>query len=244
MSERAEELSRYDKSRLVRLLLQARDETATMRAEFEVERERRMASETRLEDEVSALRGRLEDAGSEALEQARLNGMGGEREVAKLGRVRRLERDLATLRHGVEHAVDWFEEYADNHVAKGKDEKARRNYSRADFLRGLLGRVERRDMDTTRTHELKTWPEFFEAVVDGRKTFEVRKNDRDFRVGEALVLREWDPAVATDAGEEGYTGRSLRCGIAYVMAGGRFGVGARYCVLGIEVLPEVATDGA
>ena len=31
-------------------------------------------------------------------------------------------------------------------------------------------------------HELKCWPEYFEAVISGAKTFEVRKNDRDFAV--------------------------------------------------------------
>jgi hypothetical protein len=51
-----------------------------------------------------------------------------------------------------------------------------------------------------RQHELKTWPEFFEPVFTGRKAFELRKNDRDFREGDELWLREWQPM-------QGYTGR-------------------------------------
>lgn len=37
-------------------------------------------------------------------------------------------------------------------------------------------------------HELKILPEYFEAVTSGRKQFEIRKNDRDFKVGDQLIL--------------------------------------------------------
>jgi ASC-1-like (ASCH) protein len=43
-------------------------------------------------------------------------------------------------------------------------------------------------------HTLKLWPQYFDAVADGRKRFEVRSTrDRTFAVGDVLVLREWDP---------------------------------------------------
>lgn len=42
-------------------------------------------------------------------------------------------------------------------------------------------------------HELKTWPVYFEALWSGRKRFEVRKNDRGFKTGDRLVLKECDP---------------------------------------------------
>lgn len=38
-------------------------------------------------------------------------------------------------------------------------------------------------------HELKTWPDFFRDVADGRKKFEIRKDDRDYKVGDLLRLK-------------------------------------------------------
>lgn len=45
-----------------------------------------------------------------------------------------------------------------------------------------------------RAHVLKTESQFMSAVTMGTKPFEVRKNDRDFRVGDFLVLQEIDEA--------------------------------------------------
>lgn len=77
------------------------------------------------------------------------------------------------------------------------------------------------------THELKTWPEFYHAILQGRKTFEVRKADRDFAVGDQLLLREWDQIAGR------YTGRKAMWKITYIMHGGDFGIQPGYCVLGI-----------
>lgn len=60
-----------------------------------------------------------------------------------------------------------------------------------------------------RVHELKIWPEFFEAQDDGRKPWEVRNNDRDYQVGDKLLLTEWSP-------ETGYTGRCMVRVITYM----------------------------
>ena len=42
-------------------------------------------------------------------------------------------------------------------------------------------------------HELKILPEYFKAQKAGKKNFEIRKNDRDYKVGDKLVLKEYDP---------------------------------------------------
>ena len=60
-------------------------------------------------------------------------------------------------------------------------------------------------------HQLKIWPDYFYAVQAGTKTFELRKNDRAFKVGDILVLEEYRPGV----GE--YTGRVIRKRISYIM---------------------------
>lgn len=41
-------------------------------------------------------------------------------------------------------------------------------------------------------HELKTVSPYFEAVRDGKKTFEIRKNDRDFSMGDIVILRHFE----------------------------------------------------
>lgn len=65
-------------------------------------------------------------------------------------------------------------------------------------------------------HVLKTWPEYFEAVYVGEKTFEVRLDDRDYKVGDTLVLREWDPKTKE------YSGRHLEVRVTYLMKGDEF----------------------
>jgi hypothetical protein len=74
-------------------------------------------------------------------------------------------------------------------------------------------------------HELKTWTAPFQAMLDGVKRFEFRKNDRDYRVGNVLRLREWNP-------DTGYTGRELRAKVTWMLTSG-FGLPDGYCVMSI-----------
>ncbi len=94
--------------------------------------------------------------------------------------------------------------------------------------------------------EVKCWPEFFEAIWLGIKTFDVRKNDRDYRAGDVLVLNEWNPSRAYEVGgDKSYhycpTGRRVRATIDYVLSGGSPPVEmipADVVILGIRVLQK------
>lgn len=80
-------------------------------------------------------------------------------------------------------------------------------------------------------HELKTWPGPFERVRTRSKRCEARRNDRGFKSGDYLHLREWSKE------SEGYTGRELLARITDVIEGGQHGIEPGYCVLSI-VLPR------
>lgn len=76
-------------------------------------------------------------------------------------------------------------------------------------------------------HELKTWKEYFEEVFTGSKTFEVRVNDRNFRKGDILILKEWDK----DKNE--YTGRKMARIVSFILEGGQFGIEKGFVVMAI-----------
>ncbi len=75
-------------------------------------------------------------------------------------------------------------------------------------------------------HELKILPEYFDALISGRKKFELRKNDRGFCVGDILVLREWDG--------KNYSGRNARCNVDYILE--KFsGLDPDYVIMSISI---------
>lgn len=92
------------------------------------------------------------------------------------------------------------------------------------------------DMEILETHhQLKCLPEFFKEIRARTKRFEVRKGDRDFSVGDYLVLREW---IQTDPYSLGgyYTGEQEVRKVTYILTHDEFGEGIKrgYCVMSLE----------
>lgn len=73
-------------------------------------------------------------------------------------------------------------------------------------------------------HNLKIRPKYFIDVESGKKPFEIRKNDRNYEIGDYLILNEYDPD------KQDYTGRSVRRLITYIMSD------ERYCIKGYVIL--------
>jgi hypothetical protein len=84
---------------------------------------------------------------------------------------------------------------------------------------------------TANIHQLKSWPEFFEAILDGRKKFDLRFDDRGYAQGDILQLREWNPDV------ERYTGREYSVLVNYVYSSDQ-ALMPGYVCLGILPLSE------
>jgi hypothetical protein len=78
-------------------------------------------------------------------------------------------------------------------------------------------------------HKLKTSLGVFTDVKRGRKTFEYRRDDRGFAVGDTLVLKEWGKGC-------GYTGESVKAKVTYLLRGPAFGVPEGYVIMSIFVI--------
>ena len=77
-------------------------------------------------------------------------------------------------------------------------------------------------------HRLKTWPEVFEATAAGLKTAEFRINDRNFQVGDSLMLQEYNPETCE------YTGNHITMRINHILYGNQFGIPSGYVVISIS----------
>ncbi len=58
--------------------------------------------------------------------------------------------------------------------------------------------------------EKKTWAPFFQQILDGKKTYDLRLNDFDVNEGDTILFKEYDPKTKT------YTGREIEKRITHI----------------------------
>jgi len=94
---------------------------------------------------------------------------------------------------------------------------------------------------STSVHYLKCWPQFFDEIASGRKKHDLRRaDDRNFKVGDTLVLEEYDPE------REAFTGRSLMVEVTYITSANlpcalsKDALHPSFCILSIGLRPEMA----
>ena len=85
-------------------------------------------------------------------------------------------------------------------------------------------------------HTLKTDSAVFQAVLMQEKTFEIRKHDRDFRVGDVLVLQEtkYTGEEMRDGALLEYTRREYEAEVTHILDGPIYGLAEGWCILSIK----------
>lgn len=76
-------------------------------------------------------------------------------------------------------------------------------------------------------HFLKIKRQYFDSILSNEKTFEIRKNDRNYNVGDKLILNEIDE-------NDFQTGRQLIVKITYIINGPIYGLESGFCILSIK----------
>lgn len=78
-------------------------------------------------------------------------------------------------------------------------------------------------------HRLKIEKECFEEVKEGRKTFEIVRNDRGYKVGDFVILTKVD--------DEGFLTRDVLVGTITYLLKGRpdYGLECGYCVFSFKI---------
>ncbi len=76
----------------------------------------------------------------------------------------------------------------------------------------------------SKKHEIKCKSEYFEQVQQGTKTFEIRKNDRDYSIGDVVKICEID-------NDGDYTGNVVDVRITYVLTDvPEYGLESGFCI--------------
>ena len=86
-----------------------------------------------------------------------------------------------------------------------------------------------------KVHDVKLGATFFDDVKTGRKTFELRKNDRGYKEGDTIVLHEYKDGATT--------GRTITKKIVYMLEDFT-GIEDGYCILGLGEVEETLREAA
>jgi uncharacterized protein DUF3850 len=79
------------------------------------------------------------------------------------------------------------------------------------------------------THSVKCWTQYYGAIRDNIKRFDLRKDDRGYEVGDKVIFEEFKHGV----GE--YTGKTVERRIAYILRDFD-GLMPGYCILGLKAV--------
>ena len=81
----------------------------------------------------------------------------------------------------------------------------------------------------------KILPWYFEAVRNGSKTFEIRKDEDGFEVGDHIILCEWSGTA--------YTGFTLEAEVTYILRDAeQYGLMPGFCIFGIKAFDGKNTN--
>lgn len=129
----------------------------------------------------------------------------------------------------------------DEYVNKAESEKTeeQRYYEEQDKIdretaRKLKEKVQEEKMNNlpskseteTKVHQIRLASMYFDDVQCGKKRFELRKNDREYKVGDKLIMMEFANGK--------HTGREVEADVIYMLED-YSGIEEGYCILGIEV---------
>lgn len=104
------------------------------------------------------------------------------------------------------------------------------------FAKHVSGDPDHRYAKQVKTHNVKSWSHFFDAIVAGNKTHDLRKMDRDFRIGDHVILERYDNINGV------YTGEKATVEVTYITsektpcAFSSSVLDKGYCILSIKLI--------
>lgn len=87
-------------------------------------------------------------------------------------------------------------------------------------------------------HRIKSWPKFFQPLSNGQRTHELRRNDREYKVGDVLELREFL------YNEKVYSGRVIQMAITSITSASEpcavseEALHIEFCILSVKLIPD------